>query len=199
MGLELDRLFGAVTNLQTAYAEEKPVNKFIQMVDEFGIQVRNNFEVNFSGIEEATFFIQSIDIPGMRQNMTQLHFNGRAVDVPICHEYEHGFSMTVLNDAQGYIYSAIVNFIASDATNTMMNSGYTMTIRAMTGDPKNYPGSVITLNGCRLESVSGLQYGQDSNQIQTFQVNGKMIDFTNTPGKLQKTSGIIGAVSQIIG
>lgn len=199
MGLELDSLFGAVTNLQTAYGEEKPVNKFLKRFNEFGIQVKNDFEVNFSGLEDITFFVQSISLPGMHQNFTQVYFNGRVVDVPINHEFDHSFSMTILNDAQGYIYSAITNFILSESTNVMMNNGYTMTLKALTGDMKHYAGSVITLNGCRLESIAGVDFGQADNAIQTFTVTGKLIDFTYSPGKLTKASGIVGAVSQLIG
>jgi len=77
------------------------------------------------------------------------------------HEYDHEFNMTVINDAQGYVYSALVNFIASDSSNVLANSGYTMTVKALTGDEKNYAGSMITLNGVRIESVSGLSFGYD--------------------------------------
>lgn len=69
--------------------------------------------------------------------------------------------MTIINDAQGYVYSALVNFIASDSSNVLANSGYTMTVKALTGDEKNYAGSMITLNGVRIESVSGLSFGYD--------------------------------------
>jgi hypothetical protein len=64
--------------------------------------------------------------------------------------------MTVLNDAHGYIYSAITNFIMSDATNRLVDSGYTMTIKALTGDEDHYPGALITMRGVRLENVSGV-------------------------------------------
>lgn len=70
----------------------------------------------------------------MKQNFTEVYYDGRKVDIPINHEYEHEFSMTVLNDAQGYIYSAIVSFLMSDSTNILANSGYTMTVKALTGD-----------------------------------------------------------------
>jgi hypothetical protein len=57
--------------------------------------------------------------------------------------------MTILNDAQGYIYSAIVNFIMYTASERMVNPGYTMTIKALTGDNK-YSGALITMRGVRL-------------------------------------------------
>jgi len=39
-----------------------------------------------------------------------------------------------------------------------------MTIKALTGD-KNYSGSMITLNGVRIENISGLSFGYDQNDI----------------------------------
>ena len=103
--------------------------------------------------------------------------------------------MTVLNDAKGYIYSALTNFIMSDSSNVLMNSGYTLVLRAMTGAEKKWEGMNITINGARFESIVGLDFGHDSNSIQTFTVNGKLIDYTVTPGALTKASGIVGAVS----
>lgn len=198
MGLELGNLLGAITNITTAVGEEKGIKSFLHKINGVGIQVANNFEVNFSGLEEATFFIQSIELPGLHQNFTELYYDGRKVDIPINHEYDHEFSMTVLNDASGYIYSALTNFIVSDATNVLANSGYTMTIKALTGDSK-YSGSMITLNGVRIVSISGLSFGYDQNDIQKFTIQGKLIDFSVTPGALGTASNILGAVSQILG
>lgn len=101
----------------------------------------------------------------MKQNFTQVYFNGRVVDVPINHEYDHNFSITILNDAQGYIYSAITSFLMSEASNTIMNNGYTMTLKAMTGNEKKYAGGIITLRGCRLETIAGVDFGQSDNSI----------------------------------
>ena len=68
--------------------------------------------------------------------------------VPVSYEYDHDFSMTVLNDANGYIYSAIANFIMSDATTNLIGNSYTMLVKALTGDD-HYKGTVYTLNGVR--------------------------------------------------
>ncbi len=198
MGLALGNLLGAATNLTTAVSNEKNLKTFLKNINKFGIQVKNNFEVNFSGIEAVSFFIQSIDIPGVHQNFTELYYNGRKVDIPINHEYDHEFAMTVLNDAQGYIYSTLVNFIVSDASNVLANSGYTMTIKAMNGDD-NYPGSMIILNGVRIENVSGLSFGYDQNDIQTFTISGKLIDFVYTPGALGTVSNVLGIGNNLLG
>ena len=120
------------------------------------------------------------------------------MDIPINHDWDHNFSMTVLNDAQGYIYSALLNFVMSTSSERMMNSGYTMTIKALTGDDK-YAGALITMRGVRLESISSLSWAQDGNAIQTFTISGKLIDFTYTPGALGQAAGILGAAESMLG
>lgn len=199
MSLELGNLFGAAANVTAALQDDqKSLKSFLAHVNDFGIQVKNNFEVNFSGLEDLTFFVHSIQLPGMHQNFTQIYYDGRQVDVPINHEYSHEFSMVILNDAQGYIYSALAEFVANTSTNVLANSGYTMILKAQNGNSK-YPGIVITLNGVRLESVEGLSFGQNDNDIQTFGISGKLIDFSVTPGKLGKAANVLGAINSIIG
>lgn len=198
MALELGNLLGAAANLTTALSKEKSLKAFLKNVNSFGIQVTNNFEVNFSGISDATFFVQSIDFGGIKQNFTTLYYDGREVDIPINHEYQHEGNMTVLNDANGYIYAAVTSFIASQSSSKLANSGYTMTIKCLTGDEKHYKGALVTLRGVRLETVSGLQFNYNSGDISTFTVNYKYIDFSYTPGALGKAAGIVGAVNSLI-
>lgn len=198
MSLQLGGILGAAAQLTTTFGKEQGVKGFLSTLNKFGLQVKNNFEVNFSGLQDITFFISTIELPGMKQNFTELYYNGRRVDIPINHEYEHEFSMTVLNDAQGYIYSAITNFIVSDSSNVLANSGYTMTVKGLTGD-HNYSGSLMTCRGVRFETVSGLSFGQSDNEIQTFTLTGKLIDFSYTPGGLSTAAGILGSINSIIG
>jgi len=64
-----------------------------------------------------------------------LHYNGRSIPIPCgIYDYEHSGSMEVLNDGSGYIYAAITNFLMSGASE-LVNNGYTMTIKCLTGDP----------------------------------------------------------------
>ncbi len=198
MALELGNLLGAAANLTTALSKEKSLKAFLKNVDSFGIQVTNNFEVNFSGISDATFFVQSIDFGGIKQNFTTLYYDGREVDIPINHEYQHEGNMTVLNDANGYIYAAVTSFIASQSSSKLANSGYTMTIKCLTGDEKHYKGALVTLRGVRLETVSGLQFNYNGGDISTFTMNYKYIDFSYTPGALGKAAGIVGAINSLI-
>ena len=195
--MNLGNLFGAVTNLTTAFSGQTSYKSFIQTVNDYGIQVKNNFEVNFSGLQTVTLFITDITLPGVHQNMTEVFYDGRQVDIPVNYEYDHDFSMTVLDDAQGYLYTAVSEFILSESTNVLANSGYTMTIKALTSD-ENYKGMLITCNGVRFESISGLDFSHSANDLQTFTIEGKLIDYSVTPGVLNTTSGIIGAIDNLI-
>lgn len=71
--------------------------------------------------------------------------------------------MTVINDASGYIYTAMTNFLLSDTGSAFTNRGYTMAIKAI-GD-KNAKGSVIKLNGVRIKSCGGLSFQQDGGNV----------------------------------
>ena len=198
-GLDFGNLLGAVTNATTALSKEKGVKAFINNIRKFGVQVKSNFEVNFSGLTDATFFIQSIDIPGIKMNTTQLYYDGKLVEIPINYDYDRDFTMVVINDAQGYIYSALTNFIMTDATSDLAGSGYTMTIKALTGDKKHFDGALVTLNNVRLVNIAGLSYSYDDNSIQTFTINGKLQDFTYTPGAMQEVAGVAGTLTSLLG
>ena len=65
MGIEIGNLLGAVTNATTALSKPKGVKSSLKRINDFGLQVKNNFEVNFSGLTDITFFIESIEIPGL--------------------------------------------------------------------------------------------------------------------------------------
>lgn len=197
MALELGSILGAAANLSTAASKPKSLKAFLKNVNKYGLQVTNNFEVNFSGITGTTFFVKSIDFGGVRQNFTQLHYDGREINIPINYEYQHEGNMTVLNDAQGYIYAAVVQFIASQASSKLVNSGYTMTVKCLTGD-KQYKGALITLRGVYLDTVSGLSFDYNGGDVSTFTVGYKYIDFTYTPGALQKAAGVVGAITSLL-
>ena len=66
MAMELGNLLGAAANLTTAFGKDKSLKSFLHHIDDFGIQVTNNFEVNIAGLEDITFFAQSINFGGIR-------------------------------------------------------------------------------------------------------------------------------------
>ena len=198
MAMELGNLLGAAANITTAFSKGKSLKSFLEHIDDVGIQVQNNFEVNFSGLEDVTFFVQSINFSGINMTFEDLYYNGRSIPIPCgIYDYEHSASMEIINDAQGYIYSAITNFLMSGSS-TLVNTGYTMTIKCLSGDDK-YKGSLITLNNVIFEKVEGLQFGYSNNDISKFNVSFQYLDFTFTPGALGQAAGIVGGVSKLIG
>ena len=56
MAMELGNLLGAAANLTTALLYFLSLKSFLHHIDDFGIQVTNNFEVNIAGLEDITFF-----------------------------------------------------------------------------------------------------------------------------------------------
>ena len=172
---------------------------FLKHINDFGVQVQNNYEVEFDGLEGLTMFVQSFELPGSKQNTCEIFYDGIKMTLPINYEHDHEFSMTVLNDAQGFIYSAIKSYIEYDSFNRYSSSQKKMVIKALTGQVKSksftggateiaYQGAVIVAYGVRFTSISGLTYGQSNNDIQTFTVQGTLIEYSHLPQSLSTYS-----------
>jgi hypothetical protein len=106
---------------------------FLNNVNNFGIQVQNNFEVEFSGLDGVTFFVSSFDLPGSKQNTCDIFYDGIKITIPVNYEHEHEFSMTVINDMQGYIYTAIKTYIEFDSYNHFTRPNNTLKLKVLTG------------------------------------------------------------------
>lgn len=197
MGLALGNLMGAVNSAMTGFASSSSLKSFLSTMDKLGIQITSRYEVMFSAIPQATFFITNITTPSMKQNTTNLYFDGKLVEIPVNFEYEHDFTMTVINDASGYIYSALTNFVMGDTGANLMNSGYTMSIRSI-GDNR-HSGSTIMINGVRIKNIGGLSYQNGGGDVQTFSINCSAVDFSVTPGAASKVAGITGAIGKMLG
>jgi hypothetical protein len=65
MAMAVGNLLGAVNGAMVALSKEKSLKSYISTIDGFGIQVKNNFEVFFSGIPNTTFFVTSISVPSI--------------------------------------------------------------------------------------------------------------------------------------
>ena len=65
MAMELGNLLGAAASLTTAIEKERSLKSFLKNIDNFGIQVNNNFEVNLFGLQDITFFVQSVTFGGI--------------------------------------------------------------------------------------------------------------------------------------
>lgn len=196
MAVELGNLLGAAANLTTAFGKDKSLKSFLNHIDDFGVQVTNNFEVNIAGLEDVTFFVQEVSFGGISQEFDELYYNGRSIPVPTYIDYDHSGSMKVINDGNGYIYAAISNFLMGNSV-AMIGNGVTMTIKCLTGD-KHYKGSIITLNHVRFEKLDGLSFQYEGGSVSTFGLSFQYLDFTFTPGALGKAAGVAGAVSKLI-
>lgn len=175
------------------------LSKFIEKLGSYGTLVKARFEVSFSGIDDLTFFISDINIPTVRLNMGNLSFNAQTVEVPINYEFEHDFSMTVINDAKGMLYTTLLNWIMTVEGDSVIDSGYTMIVRSL-GDGQNTHGIVFTLNGVRFKNLTGLSYSSQDTGISTFQLNASAINFTATMGgTISKIGGYVGAAQDILG
>lgn len=197
MALELGNLFGAAASLTTAISKEKSLKSFLDSINGLGVQVQNNFEINIFGLEDITFFAQSVTMGGIVQSFEEIYYNGRSIPIPTFIDYDHNGSITVINDGSGYIYAAISNFLMDSNTSRLLDNGVKMTIKCLTGD-KKYKGSVITLKGVRLEKLDGLTFDYNANNISTFNVAFTYLDFTFTPGALGTVAGVIGTIDSLI-
>lgn len=197
MALQIGNLLGAAANLTTSFGKDKSLKSFLHHINDFGIQVTNNFEINIAGLEDITFFAQTVSFGGIQQKFEELHYNGRSIPIPTYIDYDHSGSITVFNDANGYIYAAISNFLMDNGTSHLIDNGVKMTIKCLTGD-KDYKGSVITLNNVKFEKLDGLNFDYSGGDPQKFNVNFQYLDFVFTPGGLKKPSGLLGAASSIL-
>lgn len=199
--MAIENLIGAYTQLNTAFNKsegEASLQKFYQKISEYGTIVRSRYEVSFSGIDNLTFFITDINIPSIKMNNTQVYYEGQMVEVPQNYEFDHDFTMTVLCDGKGILYSTIQNWLMTVGGDSLLNSGYTMTIRSL-GDGVNTDGMTIVLNGVRFRNISGLTYSNTDSSLITFLVGCTAINYTVTQGKFQKVSGILGALGTLGG
>ena len=197
MAMQLGNLLGAAANLTTAAGKAKSLKSFLQTINDFGVQVTNNFEVNIAGLEDLTFFAQSVNFGGILQKFETLHYNGRSVPIPTYIDYDHSGSMKIINDANGYIYAAVSNFIMDAGTSQLLDNGVVMTIKCISADSK-YKGAVVTLKAVVLEKIDGLSFDYNGGDPSTFNVSFQYRDFTFTPGGLQKAGGVLGAIDSII-
>ena len=173
------------------------VIQFINMISKYGTMINANYEVSFSGIRDITYFVTSINVPQVKRHFSSVFHEGQTVEVPQIIEYEHDFSMTFLNDGKGYLYSTIVNWLLTVEGDSLIDSGYTMTVRLL-GDGKNTEGLTFQLEGVRFKNISGLQYSSSDASVSTFTVSCSAIKYSVVAGKLSKISMALGGLSDAV-
>ena len=200
MAINIGRALEAYTQYQTGQAQnygEKPLIEFIEKINKYGTTLRARYEVNFSGIEDITFFVTDITTPNLRQNFGHVFFEGKNVEIPINIEYDHDVTLTILNDGSGVLYTTIVNWMLNqDAGESVVNSGYTMTIRSL-GDGVSQKGMTIVLEGVRMRNISGLTYVSSDASVSTFTLTLSVISFKAILGALQEVGGTVGALGSL--
>ena len=205
--MSLGQIFNTAANMTGALAGERKsqtsLKDFLHTITSYGLQLKSNYEVEYSGMGGLTFFVQSISVPSLKMNSGTLWWNGRQVTIPINAEQEHDFRMTVLNDATGFVYSQMRKILEIDSDNQMVESANTMTVRAL-GDLKNHAGSRFKMNGVIVRGVSSLDFGSSDSGVQTFTVDfyaaRTEVGWSETKtgrgalGVLDKVSGTVGNV-----
>lgn len=168
---------------------------FLQNIDSMGVVIKCRYEITFTGIDNITFFVTNINTPAIAQNFTDVYYEGKKVEIPINYEYNHSFNMTLLCDGEGVIYSTIKNLLMSPEGGSMINSGYTMTVRAL-GDGDNNDGMQIIMNGVRFRNISGLDFSSFDNSLGTFNLDCSVVDYSVFPGKASVIGTLGSAASE---
>jgi hypothetical protein len=203
MGFSVGSVVNSAANIASRKSDkgkssESSLYEFLGAMSDRGVQIKANFEAEFLQIGGFQFYCQSINFPGVKTVNASLFYKGREVQVPILAEQEHEFQMTILNDAQGTIYTTIRGMVFYDyaMSRRMLNNGYVLKIKAL-GDGVNTGGMNTIMRGVRLTGVSGLDYSHMDNGTQTFTVNGyaDFVDFQTT--HVKKKDGLLGKVDKI--
>lgn len=187
-------IFDYELNNQLNNHDELPLNWYLNMISEAGIQVRNNFEIRFfdsqpvpienTELNGLTLFATNITIPGVVQNMAELYYNGRKIEIPINYDYNHDFSITVINDAHNYIYSTLTRFVLNTATDNRVIPTFRLNVKTPDYNKLNFGstthntgiGVKYNLLGTRIVKIGDLSFGYSSNEIQTFDIQCKCIE-----------------------
>lgn len=159
------------------------LKNFLTNIKKFGIQTSNNFIVNFSSIPDINFMVQSISVPSFDMEMAEIYYDGQKVDVPVQSDFGHDITMTVLDDAQGYLHSVIANFILNNKYNNKMGTACVCTIKAINGDNK-YPGTNFICTGARIVSLGSITLDYSGSDIVKFDVSCKCQQIVVTPGSI---------------
>lgn len=85
--MSLGQLFNTAANMSGAFGGEKGPGKslkdFMGAISNYGVQIKSNYEVVYSGFGGISFFVQSINVPGIKANTGTLYWKGRQVTIPV--------------------------------------------------------------------------------------------------------------------
>jgi hypothetical protein len=196
MALELGNLFNAAANIRSSLSKEKSLKSFLNAINTMGIAVKNKYEVNFSGLEEVTFFCTDLHTPGINMKTADIYFDMQTIEIPVNNEYVHEFSMTLLDDGGGYFYTALANFLIDRSSLNYSAKGYTIIVKSL-GDGMNYDGHTLTFENVRIKRLGGLDFS-NTGEIQTFELDFYTQKFETTPGIVSGVAGVLGGLGSLI-
>ena len=157
------------------------LKKFYDTLGNSGVLIKSNYECRFENffsheelVNSLTFYCQSINIPGLKTTNTELFYKGRSIQIPTFVEQEHDFQLTILNDASGYIYSAMRGFETSQYIfDNKKHTNVQPCIKInVISDELNHGGMIVELYDITINNVSGLELSHSDSSLQTFTVNG---------------------------
>lgn len=207
--MSLGQLFNTAANMAGAFGGEKGPGKslkdFLGAISNYGVQIKSNYEVVYSGFGGISFFVQSINVPGIKANTGTLYWKGRQVTIPINSEQEHEVQMTIINDGTGFIYNQMRRILEIDARKALGEADAEIKVRAL-GDGVNTSGQKFRFYGALLTQVSGLDFASTDSSISTFTttwyVSRTVLKWSETKrkdGLLGKVDKVSGFVSNILG
>lgn len=201
MGFSLGSVVNSAANISSRKTDKnKPSDsnlyEFLNTISNYGVQVKSNFEVEFLEMGGFQFLCQDITLPGLKSSTGEIFYKGRSIQIPIIAEQEHDFSMTVINDANGVIYTNLRDLMLADFQNRRVDNGFTITVKARS-DMTNTAGFNMTIKGVRILEVSGLSFSHTDSGVSTFTVNCYGNTFMPAIGMIKKKEGLLDKVNGI--
>ena len=200
LGSLASRVSGGLTSIQTAFGDpkgEQSLKAFMDKLSSAGTLLNCRYEVNCSGIKDFNFFLQQITVPGVQLTSTEVYWEGQPIMIPCVYKFDHNINMQVVADGNGYIYSTLATLMNGITGDTVMDSGITMTVRALGDD--NVKGMMTTFNGVQFTNLGAIQYSNQGAGLMTFSVQAYAQTIATVPGTMAKVAGIAGAIGQVAG
>ena len=198
--MSLGQIFNTAANITGALhgsrKSEKTLKDFLYSVTKYGVQLKSAYEVEYTGMGGITFFVQAVNVPGIKMNTGTISYKGRQITLPVNSEQDHNLQMTVLNDGTGFIYNQMRRILEIDSNNGLLESTNKMTFRAL-GDGQNTAGATIDLHGVVVTSVSGLDFGSSDSGISTFTVDCYVSRAELKWSQVKSKTGLLGGLDKV--
>ena len=201
MGFSFGSIANSIANISSRKSDkgkkpESSLYEFLGTLNNYGVQIKANYEIEFLQVPGLQFFCQSINIPGLQSINSILYHRGRQFQIPVVAEQAHEVQMTVINDASGKIYPLMRQIMIEDYNALYPDNQFSLRIKARS-DQQNTAGMNIVLEGVRITNVSGLDYSNGDGTVQTFNMDLYVNHTDFEIGEIQKKEGLLGKVDKI--